>query len=322
MMKIVILDAYTTNPGDLSWDWLSEFGDYTIFDSTRPDQVVERAKDCEIVFTNKTELGAALLSELPKLKYIGLLSTGYNIVDIKYAAEHEIPVTNIPSYSKAAVAQMTFAHILELSNQVGLHSTAVKSGEWSSNHNFCFWKTPLVELYQKTIGIIGFGKIGQAVADIAEAMEMKVLAHTPRISNQAQRKNFNFAGLDDLLRASDIVSMHCPLTPETQHMANTDFFSKMKKSAFFINTSRGGIVDEAALSQALNNEVIAGAGLDVLSSEPPKSDNPLLTSKNCFITPHIAWAGFETRRRLIKIAQENLRAFINGAPVNVVNNFG
>lgn len=321
-MKIVILDAYTTNPGDLSWDWLGEFGDYTIFDSTRPDEIVERAKDCEVIFTNKTELGSAVLSSLPNLKYIGLLSTGYNIVDIKYAAEHGISVTNIPSYSKAAVAQMTFAHILELSNQVGLHSEAVRSGEWSSNQNFCFWKTPLVELYQKTIGIIGFGKIGQAVADIAQAMEMRVLAHTPRKSNQAQRKNFNFAELDGLLRNSDIVSMHCPLTPATQKMANKDFFSKMKSSAFFINTSRGAVVDEAALARALNDGVIAGAGLDVLSTEPPKSDNPLLKCKNCFITPHIAWAGFETRRRLIKIAQENLRAYVNGAPVNVVNKLG
>lgn len=322
MMKIVILDAYTTNPGDLSWDWLSEFGDYSIYDSTRPDQVLERAKDCEIVFTNKTELGSALLSGLPKLKYIGLLSTGYNIVDIKYAAEHGISVTNIPSYSKAAVAQMTFAHILELCNQVGLHSTAVKSSEWSSNKDFCFWKTPLVELYKKTIGIVGFGKIGQAVADIAQAMEMNVLAYTPRKSNQAQRRNFDFAELDDLLRCSDIVSMHCPLTPTTQNMANADFFSKMKSSAFFINTSRGGVVDETALALALANGVIAGAGLDVLSAEPPKSDNPLLKSKNCFITPHIAWAGFETRKRLVKIAQENLRAYLNGAPVNVVSSLG
>lgn len=321
-MKIVILDAYTTNPGDLSWDWLGEFGEYTVYDFTSPDQVLERAKDCEIVFTNKTELGSNLLSALPKLKYIGLLSTGYNIVDTEYAAGRGIPVTNIPSYSKAAVAQMTFAHILELCNQVGLHSAAVKSGEWVDNRNFCFWKTPLIELYQKTIGIIGFGKIGQAVADIAEAMEMNVLAYTPRISNQAQRKNFNFVELDELLRLSDIVSMHCPLTPTTQNMANADFFSKMKSSAFFINTSRGAVVDEQALARALDKDIIAGAGLDVLSAEPPKNDNPLLTSKNCFITPHIAWAGFETRRRLVKIAQDNLSAYVNGAPVNVVNSVG
>ena len=249
MKKIVILDAYTANPGDLSWDWLGEFGDFTVYDLTRPDQVLERAKNCEILFTNKTELDSDLLSQLPNLKYIGLLSTGYNIVDTEYAAKRGIPVTNIPSYSKAAVAQMTFAHILELTNQVGLHSIAVRSGEWSSNRNFCFWKTPLIELHQKTIGIIGFGKIGQAVADIAEAMELNVLAYTPRTSDQSQRKNFKFAELDDLLQLSDFVSMHCPLTPETQNMANEDFFSKMKPSAFFINTSRGGVVDESALAK-------------------------------------------------------------------------
>ncbi len=318
-MKIVILDAYTTNPGDLSWDWLGGFGEYTTYDLTRPDQVLERAAECEIVFTNKTVLGANLLSKLPKLKYIGLLSTGYNIVDIEYAAGRGITVTNIPSYSKSAVAQMTFAHILELCNQVGLHNTAVKSGEWNTNPNFCFWKAPLIELNQKTIGIIGFGKIGQAVANIAEAMEMNVLAFTPRTSNQPQRKNVRFVELDDLLRSSDIVSMHCPLTPTTQNMANADFFSKMKSSAFFINTSRGAVVDEAALAQALDNGIIAGAGLDVLSTEPPKNDNPLLKNKKCFITPHIAWAGFETRKRLVNILEDNLRAYLDGAPVNVVN---
>jgi len=318
-MNIVILDAYSTNPGDLTWDWLKELGSYTAYEFTGPDQVVERALDCEILITNKTVISSELLNQLPKLKYIGLLSTGYNIVDIDAAAVLGVPVTNIPSYSKAAVAQMTFAHILELCNQVGLHNEAVKDGEWSSNRNFCFWKTPLIELYQKTIGIIGFGKIGQAVADIAEAMEMNVLACSPRQSGQNQRKNFSFVGLDELLRRSDIVTMHCPLTPATQKMANADFFAKMKNSAFFINTSRGGVVDEEALTFALNNGIIAGAGVDVLSTEPPGTDNPLLACKKCFITPHIAWAGFETRTRLLKILEENLRAFLNGTPINVVN---
>lgn len=321
-MKIVILDAYTTNPGDLSWAWLEKYGDYTAYDFTGPDQVLERAADCEIVFTNKTVLGKDLLSRLPKLQYIGLLSTGYNVVDIEYTAERGIPVTNIPSYSKAAVAQMTFAHILEICNRVGLHNTAVKDGEWSASKNFCFWKAPLVELYQKTIGIIGFGKIGQAVADIAAAMEMKVLAYSPRESDQSHRKNFSFVQLDDLLKNSDIVSMHCPLTPSTEKMANADFFAKMKPSAFFINTSRGGVVDEQALADALNEGVVAGAGVDVLSTEPPSKDNPLLISEKCFITPHIAWAGFETRSRLVKILEENLNAFLQGAPENVVNAVG
>lgn len=318
-MKAVILDAYTTNPGDLSWDWLKEFGEYQIYDYTKPDQVVQRAAGCEFVFTNKTVLDAGVLSRLPELRYIGLLSTGYNVVDIKYTAEHGIPVTNIPSYSRTAVAQMTFALILELCNQVGLHNSAVKNGEWSSNRDFCFLKAHLTELYQKTIGIIGFGKIGQTVANIAEAMEMNVLAATPRQSDQNHRSFFRFVQLNELLEYSDIVTMHCPLTPETEKMANAEFFAKMKSSAFFINTSRGGVVDEAALSFALNNGIIAGAGVDVLSTEPPKSDNPLLSCEKCFITPHISWAGFETRKRLVGILEDNLRAFINGSPINVVN---
>jgi len=318
-MKAVILDAYTTNPGDLSWDWLKEFGEYQIYDYTKPDQVVQRAAGCEFVFTNKTVLDAGVLSRLPELRYIGLLSTGYNVVDIKYSSEHGIPVTNIPSYSRTAVAQMTFALILELCNQVGLHNSAVKNGEWSSNRDFCFLKAHLTELYQKTIGIIGFGKIGQTVANIAEAMEMNVLAATPRQSDQNHRSSFRFVQLNELLEYSDIVTMHCPLTPETEKMANAEFFAKMKSSALFINTSRGGVVDEAALSFALNNGIIAGAGVDVLSTEPPKSDNPLLSCEKCFITPHISWAGFETRKRLVGILEDNLRAFIKGSPINVVN---
>ncbi len=318
-MKIVILDAYTTNPGDLSWDWLNEFGDYSVYDFTKPEQVLERASDCEIVFTNKTVLNAEILARLPKIKYIGLLSTGFNVVDIGYTSDHVIPVTNIPSYSRTAVAQMTFALILELSNQVGLHNSAVKNGEWSSNRDFCFWRTHLTELYQKTIGIVGYGRIGQTVANIALAMEMNVIAYDPIARNHSQHEHFEYVEMDELLKRSDIVSMHCPLSPETEKMATIEFFSKMKPSAFFINTSRGGVVDEAALSFALNNGIIAGAAVDVLSVEPPKSDNPLLSCEKCLITPHIAWAGLETRKRLVSILEENLRAFINGAPVNVVN---
>ncbi len=317
-MKIVILDAYTTNPGDLSWNWLSKYGEYKAYDFTKPEEVLERAFDCEIVFTNKTVLDAALMEKLPKLKYIGLLSTGFNIVDINYAAKRGIPVTNIPSYSKAAVAQLTFAHILELSNAVGIHNTAVKNGEWSSNRDFCFWKTHLTELYGKTLGIIGFGKIGRAVADIALAMEMKVLAYTPNPRGQ-EDELFSFTDLDTLLKNSDIVSMHCPLNPSTEKMANSDFFGKMKNTAFFINTSRGAVVDESALAHALKSGQIAGAGLDVLSIEPPPADNPLLACDNCYITPHIAWAGFETRQRLVRILESNLAAFINKNPENIVN---
>ncbi|NLP47974.1 MAG: D-2-hydroxyacid dehydrogenase, partial [Clostridiales bacterium] len=294
-MKIVILDAYTTNPGDLSWDWLNKYGQYEAFDFTKPEEIIDRAYDCQVVFTNKTPLVKATLSALPNLKYIGLLSTGFNIVDIDHAAKLGIPVANIPSYSKAAVAQLTFAHILELCNAVGLHDRAVKEGKWSANRDFCFWETHLTELYDKTIGLIGFGKIGQAVAKIALAMEMKVLAHTPNPKGWEGVENFRFVSLDELLDKSDIVSMHCPLNPSTEEMADKFFFDKMKDSAFFINTSRGGVVREADLAVALNQGKIAGAGLDVLSQEPPKPDNPLLTCKNCYITPHIAWAGFETR---------------------------
>jgi len=318
-MRIVILDAYTTNPGDLSWDWLNKYGEYVTYDFTKPEEVIERAIDCEVVITNKTVLDAKLMEKLPNLKYIGLLSTGFNIVDIDYAAKRGIPVTNIPSYSKAAVAQLTFAHILELCNAVGIHNAAVKNGEWSRNRDFCFWKTPLTELYDKTLGIIGFGKIGQAVADIALAMEMKVLAYTPNPKGRQESESFKFTDLDTLLRNSDIVSMHCPLNPSTEKMANEVFFHKMKDSAFFINTSRGGVVDEKALAKALKEGLIAGAGLDVLSSEPPSADNPLLTCENCYITPHIAWAGYETRKRLVGILESNLAAFINKNPENVVN---
>lgn len=318
-MNIVILDAYTTNPGDLSWGGIARYGNLTVYDYTPRELTVERAKDCEIVISNKTVLSAEVIEQLPKLKYIGLLSTGYNIADIDCAAKHGIPVTNIPSYSRAAVAQMTFALLLELCNRVGLHNDAVKSGDWVAEKNFCFWNAPLIELYQKTIGIIGFGNIGQTVANIAEAMEMKVLAYSPRRTDQGHRKNFAFASLDELLAKSDVVSMHCPLTDMTANMANREFFAKMKPTAFFINTSRGGVVDEKALADALKDGTIAGAGVDVLSTEPPRDDNPLLSVENCFITPHIAWAGFETRKRLIGILEDNLRAFLDGNPIHVVN---
>ena len=318
-MNIVILDAYTTNPGDLSWDGIARYGNLTVYDYTPRELTVERAKDCEIVISNKTVLSAEVIEQLPKLKYIGLLSTGYNIADIDCAAKRGISVTNIPSYSRAAVAQMTFALLLELCNRVGLHNDAVKRGDWVAEKNFCFWNAPLIELYQKTIGIIGFGNIGQTVANIAEAMEMKVLAYSPRHTDQGHRKNFAFASLDELLAKSDVVSMHCPLTDMTANMANREFFAKMKPTAFFINTSRGGVVDEKALADALKDGTIAGAGVDVLSTEPPRDDNPLLSVENCFITPHIAWAGFETRKRLIGILEDNLRAFLDGNPIHVVN---
>lgn len=316
-MKAVILDGYTTNPGDLSWDWLNKFGEYTAHEFTTHDEIVERSRDCEIVITNKTPLGKDVLSQMPKLKYIGLLSTGYNVVDCDFAASLGVPVVNIPTYSTAAVAQLTFALLFELTNKVGMHNDAVKNGEWTNGRHFCFWKAPLVELLDKTFGIVGYGKIGKTVSNAAKAFGMKVSVYTPH--PPAENGDVNYVSLDELLKSSDVVSMHCPLTPDTTQMVNADFLSKMKSTAYLINTSRGAVVDEQALAAALHSGKIAGAAVDVLSTEPPKADNPLLACNNCIITPHIAWAGFETRARLMKICEENLQAFIDGKPQNVVN---
>ena len=314
-MKICVLDGYTTNPGDLSWDWLIQLGDCSIYDRTPAELIAERVKDCEIIITNKTPLRKELLKTLPKLKYIGLLSTGFNIVDWEYCKENGIPVCNIPSYSTNAVAQLVFSLILEHTNSVALHSDSVHSGEWAASKDFCYWKSSLTELDGKTLGIIGFGKIGKAVAKIAAAFGMKVIAST---NHPAPFENVEFCEKDELLSKSDFVSIHCPLTPLTEGMVNADFLNKMKKSAVLINTSRGQVVDENALADALKNGVIAGAGLDVMTVEPPSADNPLFGIDNCFITPHIAWAGFETRERLMKICRENVLAFLSGTPVNIV----
>lgn len=314
-MKITILDGYAENPGDLSWDWLGKYGEVTVYDRTPADLIYDRAKDCEIIFTNKTPLRRNTLEKLPKLRYIGLLSTGFNVVDWDYCKEKGIPVCNIPSYSTSAVAQLTFALILEHTNAVALHSDSVHSGEWSKCKDFCYWKTPLSELDGKTLGIIGFGKIGKAVAKIAEAFGMKVLAST---NHPAPFMNVEFCGRDELLERSDFVSIHCPLTPETEGMVNKDFLSKMKKSAILINTSRGQVINEADLADALRNGTIAGSGLDVMTIEPPKTDNPLFGIRNCYITPHIAWAGYETRARLMDICRENFEAFMSGKAQNVV----
>ncbi len=319
MPKIVILDAYTTNPGDLSWDWLNQYGETEIFDRTPCDKITERVKDADVVITNKTPLTAETIDKMEKCRFIALLSTGYNIVDWEYAAKKGIPVSNIPTYSTMAVAQLVFAFISELCNGVGLHSADVRNGGWSSCPDFCYWKQPLTELCGKTIGIIGFGKIGQAVADIAGAYKMNILAVSGHETDQSDRKNFKWASLDGLLRNSDIITLHCPLTEQTTGMVNAEFLSKCKPSAFVINTSRGPVVDEKALADALNLGRIAGAAVDVLSTEPPKSDNPLLSAKNCYITPHIAWAGYETRQRLMGVLQENFKAFFDGKPINTVN---
>lgn len=314
-MKICVLDGFTTNPGDLSWDWLYDCGECTVYDRTPANLIAERCENCDIVITNKTPLRKDLLETLPNLKYVGLLSTGFNIVDWEYCKEKGIPVCNIPSYSTSAVAQLVFALILEHTNSVAIHSKSVHDGEWSSCKDFCYRKTPLAELSGKTLGIIGFGKIGKAVAKIGAAFGMKILANT---NHPAPFENVEFTSVDDLLSKSDFVSIHCPLTPITEGMVNADFLSKMKKNAVLINTSRGQVVNENDLADALKKGVISGAGLDVLQTEPPTSDCPLFGLKNCFITPHIAWAGFETRERLMKICKENVLAFLDGSPINLV----
>lgn len=314
-MKITVLDGYTENPGDLSWDWLEALGETSIYDCTPDGLIAERSAGCEIIITNKTPLRRETLEKLPELRYIGLLSTGYNVVDWEYCKEKGIPVCNIPTYSTSAVAQLTFALILEHTNHVALHSDSVMSGEWSNCKYFCYQKSPLAELDGKTLGIIGFGKIGKAVAVIARAFGMKVLAHT---NHPAPFDDVEFVTTDELLAESDFVTLHCPLTLQTEGMVNAEFISKMKSSAVLINTSRGQVIDEQALADALNSGRLAGAGLDVLSAEPPKADNPLLGARNCLITPHIAWAGYETRSRLMDICRRNVEAYLSGSPINCV----
>lgn len=317
-MKIVILDAHCTNPGDLSWQPLSAFGEYEVFERTPKDKIIERASGADIIVTNKTPLDKNTLEFLPNLKFIALLSTGFNVVDIEHAKKRGIPVSNIPSYSTGAVAQLTFAFILEQLNNVAIHSAAVHAGDWSAAPDFCFTKTNLFEIQDKTLGIIGFGAIGRQVAKIAHAFDMKILVNSR--SKPAELPEYvTYAEQDSLLQNADVVSLHCPLNKDTEKMVNKDFLSKMKKSALLINTARGQLIDEPALAFSLRKKEIAGAGLDVLSQEPPEKDNPLFNAPNCLITPHIAWAGTETRERLLAIFFKNIKAFIEGSPINVVN---
>ncbi len=318
-MKIVVLDGYTLNPGDLTWDGMKKLGDVTLYEWTPDDLIVERSKGADIILTNKTPMDEITLSQLPELKYIGVLATGYNIIDTEAAKLQRIIVTNIPTYGTGSVAQMTFALILELCLHVQDHSNAVHKGDWAKSRDFCFWNYPLIELADKTIGIIGFGRIGQMVADIATVFGMKVIGHDSHKSDQSHRKNFQWAELDEIFEKSDVVSLHCPLFPSTKGIINKDNLKKMKKSSFLINTSRGPLIVDEDLADALNNGVIEGAALDVLSVEPPKDDNPLLTAQNCIITPHISWATKEARTRLMDIAVDNLRCFLEGIDINVVN---
>jgi glycerate dehydrogenase len=317
-MKIVVLDGYTLNPGDLSWENLGAFGDSTIYDRTPPHKIVERAKEAEILLVNKVTLSRETIDQLPKLKYIGVLATGYNIVDAEAAHDRNIPVTNVPTYGTRSVAQMVFAHLLNLTQRVAHHAQTVQNGKWAQSDDFCYWDYPLIELTGYTTGILGFGRIGRATANLALAFGMNVLiSDIAPISTLPE--GVRQTDIGTLFRESDVVSLHCPLTPENHHLVNSERIESMRKTAFLINTSRGALIDEQALADALNNDQIAGAGLDVLVNEPPEADNPLFRAKNCFITPHIAWATKSARERLLKTAIENIQAFLNDRPQNVVN---
>ena len=317
-MKIVVLDGYTLNPGDLSWDGLKKIGDVTLYDRTPAEKIVERATGAEIVYTNKTPLNREVINQLPSLKFIGVLATGYNVVDTDAAKEKGIIVTNVPGYGTDSVAQLTFALLLELCHHVQYHSDSVMQGKWSQSIDFCYWNYPLVELSGKTMGIIGFGNIGRKVADIATSLGMNIIGNDKFQTDQSHMKNFRWADVNQLLEQSDVVSIHCPLFPETKGLINKERLKLMKKTAFLLNTSRGPVIVEEDLAEALNNGTIAGAGIDVLSVEPPHKDNPLLSAKNCIITPHVAWATKEARTRLMDVAINNLLAFLNGKPVNLV----
>ena len=315
-MKIVVLDGYGLNPGDLSWEAMLSLGEVEIYDRTSPAELHRRAADAEALITNKTLINGEDMEALPQLKYIGVLATGYNVVDIEAAKRKGIVVTNIPAYSTRSVAQMVFAHLLNITQRVGYYAEANQKGKWTDNADFCYWDTPLIELDGKKIGIIGFGNTGQAAAAIATALGMSVCVYSSKpqfmLPQGIQRMS-----VDDIFRECDVVSLHCPLTEDTREMVNAARLKTMKPTAILINTGRGPLVNEQDLADALNQRVIAAAGVDVLSTEPPRKGNPLLTAKNCFITPHIAWATKEARLRLMDIAVNNLKSFIGG---NVINN--
>ncbi len=318
-MKIVVLDGYTLNPGDISWEGLEALGEVTVYDRTKPEEVVERIGDAEVVYTNKTPITRDTLDQCGNIRFIGVLATGYNIIDIEAAKEKGIPVSNIPTYGTAAVSQFAIALLLELCHHIGEHSDAVKNGEWTSNPDWCFWKYPLVELAGKTMGIVGFGRIGQDTGKIAQALGMKVLAFDAYRRPELESETCHYADLDTLLAESDVISLHCPLFPDTEGIINKDTIAKMKTGVMIINDSRGPLIVEEDLRDALNSGKVAGAALDVVSTEPIKMDNPLLSAKNVILTPHIAWAPKESRQRLMDIAVENLQCFVDGAPQNVVN---
>lgn len=315
---IVILDGYTLNPGDLSWDRFEAIDETTVYDRTPDEMTVQRATGARIVITNKTQITKEVIDQLPKLQYIGVLATGYNVVDIAAASDRGVVVTNIPAYSTPSVAQSVFAHLLNLAQHTCEHAESVRRGDWCKSEDFSYWNFPLVELQGLTLGIVGYGQIGQQTATIGRALGMKILAHN-RSSKDVDPSEATMVALDRLLTESDVVSLHCPLTDDNAGMIGTSSLDKMKQTAFLINTGRGPLVDEAALADALDSGQIAGAGLDVLCDEPPSPDCPLLTAKNCYITPHLAWASEAARRRLMTIAVANVQAFLDGSPQNMVN---
>lgn len=317
-MKIVILDGYSANPGDLSWKPLEEIGELTVYDRTKPEEIIQRAKDAEIVLTNKVLIKRQEMEQLPHLRYIGVLATGYNVVGIEAARERGIAVTNVPAYSTESVAQMVFAHLLTVTNRTEHYAIQNRAGRWSSNPDFCYWDAPITELAGKTFGIVGLGNIGQRVAAIANAFGMNVVAYTskqPEELPQYIRKRT----LDELLAESDVLSLHCPLTTDTQHLINSHALQMMKPSAILINTGRGPLVNDQDVADALKANRLRAFCADVLTEEPPKADNPLLECENAYITPHIAWASSEARVRLLDVAINNVKAFVEGKPQNIIN---
>ena len=318
-MKIVVLDGYTLNPGDLSWEGFESLGEVQVYARTPAEKTVERIGDAPVILTNKTAITKEILDQCPAIRYIGVLATGYNVVDVKAAAQKGIVVTNIPSYGTDAVAQYAFALLLEMCHHVGLHDESVKAGEWENCQDFCYWKTPLMELAGKTLGLIGFGRIGQRTGAIAQAMGMKVLAYDRFQRPELENENCRYVSLEQLLAVSDVISLHCPLLPETKGVINRDTISRMRDGVLIINTSRGDLVVEKDLAEALISGKVAGAAADVVSTEPIRGDNPLLKAPNMIITPHMAWGAKESRGRLMNQAVENLKAFLSGNPVNTVS---
>lgn len=318
-MNIVCLDGYTLNPGDNPWDGVAALGDFTVYDRTPADEIVERATDADIILTNKTPLTAETLAQLPKLKFIAVLATGYNVIDIKAARERDIPVSNVPVYGTETVAQHIFAVLLTHIHQPAAHDQAIRDGQWAKSGDFCFWNSPLYELSGKVFGVVGFGRIGRRVAELANAFGMEVWAYDVYQENPPAYEPFAWKSIEKLFAGADVVSLHCPQTPDNGGMVNKQLLSTMKPTAVFLNAARGGLVNEADMRDALNNDQLAFAALDVVSAEPIKEDNPLLDAKNCLLTPHIAWAAVEARTRLMATTADNVQAFIDGKPINVVN---